>query len=218
MWIRQPSSPTGKRRARQLSAAIYLIAFAGIFGSIPPATAAQPAFEPIDPDFDCRAPAEHPICAIKTFVECRRSVVNDGCDAVGLTQDEATKAWITEQNPWPRENPWLYTFSEVQGEGYDYIYFGQRVVGADRFEGATLPDTLSDFPVTEVRIKGCGIAAYECTNEAWSYFLIRNEDGQWRVTGTSEWRDGKPLRSCKPGEDPFIDRTYCGHYVFGLEE
>lgn len=181
---------------------------------------------PLDPNLECKGPTEHPICAIKTFVECSRGPLELVCEEVGLIYDDKTRNFFSSREGWAREQPWSLTFAEAHGEGYDYTFFGQRNVTRERFNPATSrPESLSHptsdiEDIMEVRIDGCGIAAASCTNDAWSYFLQDMGDGpaqsKWRVVGESRWLNGEAARTCNASKDPFFETTYCGQYIHGL--
>lgn len=183
-------------------------------------------FSAINPDIDCTGPNEHPVCAIKTFVECSRGPLDVVCENVGLVYDDKTRSFFKSREDWAREQPWTLTFAEAHGEGYDYTFFGRRNVTLKRFNSAThLPESFSQLTndmenIIEVRVEGCGIATAECSNDAWSYFLQDGGDDsdqeKWRVIGESRWLSDQAARTCVQGDDPFFDTTYCGHHIHGL--
>lgn len=211
--------PTGRRQS--LSLALFGAALMLYCSGTSTAADDLPAFTALDPYVTCTGPAHHPVCALKTYVECTRGPLDYGCEAVGLTFDEDTRARLLALNKWPREEPWTLTFAEAHGEGYDYTFFGQRVVTPERFAAADSEFDLPTAPVLEVRVKGCGIEA-DCSNDAWSYFLEKdsnlNAQDTWRVIGKSHWRNGSAARTCRKLDDPFLEQTYCGHYIHGLPQ
>lgn len=209
---------TGRRQNRKTIGVFFSLTLF-FLTHLAASVSADETFTPIDPDTECSGPTEHPICAIKTFVECSRAPLELTCAKVGLVYDDKTRALLSSRKGLARERPWTLTFAEAHGEGYDYTFFGQRSVTHERFSGVNKKFRLPTPPLLEVRVKGCGIAA-DCSNDAWSYFLKKDDNPTakhtWRVVGESHWQNSSAARTCRRQKDPFFKQTYCGHYIHGL--